>query len=105
MEKLSVIDRASFVPFLAVIPRAPPGTRRVISLIGMKGTDGVNVNAAPFLRQEPPVVGDRVGIGELDASGEENTMVIGALAETSTVASLGSRRSTWSDAFVDDRVD
>jgi hypothetical protein len=67
-----------------------------ISPSGARSVLGVKVSVAPLARQDPAVVGLRIGRGELLESGEDNVMVIGALAETPVVPFAGAIETTLS---------
>jgi hypothetical protein len=70
----------------------------VSSLRGRKSVLGVNMNESPWVRQEPGVVGWRVGKGELCDNGADMVTVIGVSAATSVAPSVGLTEATLKGA-------
>lgn len=92
--KCSIDDWASRWPSPATTPCDPPGIVRVTSVNGVNAVVGVKVSTSPLVDQVPGVVGDRLGIGELVAGGEENVTVTGAPPGTPTAPAVGLTEAT-----------
>jgi hypothetical protein len=65
-----------------------------MSLSGTKSGLGVNMRLSPLVRQDPGVVGERTGKGELCDKAADNVTVIGALGATPVAPFAGVTEAT-----------
>src|SRR5271165_698481 len=79
----------TFAPAAEIIPGRPPGILTVTSVFSKYPTVGVKTASSPWTVQVPGIEGDRVGIGELAASGAENCTRMGLVPLTPRVPAVG----------------
>ena len=88
----------TFAPPAEIMPARPPGIFTVTLVFSKYPTVGVKTAVSPWTVQLPGIEGDRVGIGELVASGAENCTRMGLAPLTPRAPAAGDTETSCRSA-------